>query len=100
MGEYRRNHWMGIIGISNPEIHFIGEIELVKGRGYFNVEKENASRDASTDCSYKKNPGKVISSAGYCFSPGSLLKSKGKKVVLEWNGILSFFSDTSSPSVL
>jgi len=88
----------------HPEMHFVGEIELVKGRGYFNVEKENASRDASRDAStdrfYKENPGEVISSAGYCFSPGSLLRSDCKKVVLEWNGILSFFSDASSPSAL
>ena len=59
---------MGIIGISNPEMHFIGEIELVKGRGYFNVEKENASRDASTDCSYKKKiPVKLSPQRGIVF---------------------------------
>ncbi|HAW49396.1 TPA: hypothetical protein DCX16_00360 [bacterium] len=66
------------------DISFCGDIEIIAGRGYFDIEE--AGGKSATE--YKKGAGKIISNKGYFLSPGTLLKSE-RKVSLDWNGILS-----------
>lgn len=66
--------------------YFEGEIELVLGRGYFDVEGFNNKKSDR----YKENSGEVLSKAEYCLAPGSKvgLKDTNKKIILNWAGIM------------
>lgn len=66
------------------DISFCGDIEIIAGRGYFDIEEV----DGKSVVGYKKGAGRIISNKGYFLSPGTLLKSE-KEVSLDWNGILS-----------
>lgn len=68
----------------DKNINFKGEIEPLSGRGYFDIEKENQQEGLS----YKKNPGKVLASLNYYFSPGTYIFNSEKELLLEWNGVL------------
>ena len=68
----------------DKNINFKGEIEPLSGRGYFDIEKD----DQPDGLNYKENPGKVLASVNYYFSPGTYIFNSGKKLILEWNGVL------------
>ncbi len=68
-------------------ITFRGDIELLGGRGYFDIEEENSLNDNSTK--YKENAGKILSNIDYYIVPGSLVKlESNKNFVLNWNGTM------------
>ncbi len=58
------------------EIGFIGNIELLTGRGFFDPKKASKNRN---------NPGKELSKAEHYFSPGTKIL-KEIKVRLDWDG--------------
>lgn len=66
---------------------FEGEIELITGRSYFDIEEESNKSDGE----YKENPGQILSKPEYCLAPGSKvsLKDKDKKFILNWAGIMT-----------
>lgn len=68
------------------DISFKGEIEILTGRCYFDIED-----DYEIDLDYKVNPGKIITKTDYYFSPGTIIinKEKNPKLYLDWRGILS-----------
>lgn len=67
----------------DKNISFQGEVEILVGRGYFDIEKSNAKASG-----YKKDPGKVLITKGYYFSPGTLVKTENKEFLLDWDGIM------------
>ncbi|MGQ9720276.1 MAG: RAMP superfamily CRISPR-associated protein [Candidatus Jordarchaeum sp.] len=66
-------------------ICFKGEVELLGGRGYFDIE-ENKSESESQE--YKAGPGAILSNTRYCISPGSIVEVKTDSVILLGNGIM------------
>ena len=69
-------------------LQFRGEIELITGRGYFDIEKNTESESENE---YKKYPGKKLSSLGYYFAPGSIVYlSSNNEIALNWNGTMIF----------
>jgi len=84
-------------------VPFHGEVELLIGRGYFDIEKsdsedknmskENQGEDPNKreDDRYKKDPGKVITNKGFSyFSPGTILKKETKGFVC-WDGTIQHY---------
>lgn len=68
----------------DKKIPFKGDLELLTGRGYFDVEREN-----SLERGYKENPGNVLSNINYYFSPGTIINfENNRKYSIGWNGIL------------
>ncbi|MGQ9848183.1 MAG: hypothetical protein ACUVQP_11890 [Bacteroidales bacterium] len=66
-------------------IPFNGEIEILTGRGYFDIERN----DLEIAPEYKKNAGKILSNIAYYFSPGTTLKlGNNIKILLDWKGIM------------
>lgn len=81
-------------------ISFQGDIELLIGRGYFDIERndledKNKSKENQGESinkrendRYKKDPGRVITNKGFTyFSPGTILK-KGTKGFVCWDGTI------------
>jgi hypothetical protein len=66
-------------------ICFKGEVELLSGRGYFNIEE---NRNESKSQEYKNGPGAIPSNTRYYISPGSIVEAKTDSVILLRNGIL------------
>jgi len=71
----------------DKSLKFKGDIELIAGRGYYDpnslkeVNSEN-KRDDSDD-----KPGQIISTIGYYFSPGTMIK-ENKEFKINWDGTL------------
>lgn len=67
------------------DIYFKGEIEILTGRGYFDIERN----DLEIAPEYKINAGKILSNIDYYFSPGTTLKLENNiKILLDWKGIM------------
>lgn len=68
-------------------LSFKGELELLSGRGYFDIEEVNNKSDGN----YKENAGKTLSKIDYYLAPGSIvhLKDNNKKIILNWNGVMT-----------
>jgi len=67
-------------------IPFKGDLELLTGRGYFDIEKDNLKKEVK----YKVDAGKVLSNIDYYLVPGSLVKLESdRQFILCWNGIMS-----------
>jgi len=63
---------------------FMGEIELLTGRGYFDPKKlKNDKNNAKT----ADNPGEIISKPEYYFSPGTILRNNITGIV-NWDGTI------------
>lgn len=72
----------------SSSIPFYGEVELMAGRGYFNVDHNDKNKEIEqTGNQYKIAPGEVISEPCYYFSPGTVLKNE-QGSILQWNGIM------------
>jgi hypothetical protein len=70
----------------DKKIPFKGDLELLTGRGYFDVEKDHLEREVK----YKVGAGEVLSNIDYYLVPGSLVKLEGnREFILCWNGIMS-----------
>lgn len=66
----------------DKNVKFSGDIELLTGRGYFDPNNSDKSKENATD-----KPGKIISKPEYYFTPGTkLLKKTSAK--MNWNGTL------------
>lgn len=63
-------------------ISFQGDIELLIGRGYFDIEKSDSKASE-----YKKDAGNVITNKGYYFSPGTMIE-RDDEFLLDWDGII------------
>lgn len=70
----------------DKDLHFQGDIEILAGRGYFDVEK-NINQETQNP-EYKKNPGKSLTSKGYYFTPGTLLLNNIEPLLMDWDGVL------------
>lgn len=69
----------------DKSIVFKGEIELLTGRGYFDIEQDNLE----TIGEYKTKPGRIFSKIDYYITPGSIVMLKNNiNFILDWNGIL------------
>lgn len=67
----------------DKNISFQGDIEILIGRGYFDIEKSDSKASE-----YKKDAGNVITNKGYYFSPGTVVELEDGKFVLGWDGII------------
>ena len=73
----------------NARIPFRGELELLIGRGYFDIEFDIEGDTQKTGGRYKENPGSVLTSPNYHFSPGTFVNlGNDKELLLGWNGVL------------
>lgn len=62
-----------------------GEVELLTGRGYFDIE----GNSQKTGNGYKENPGSILNSPNYYFSPGTFVNlENNRELLLDWNGII------------
>ena len=65
-------------------IKFMGEIELLTGRGYFDPEK---LKNDKNNTKIAGNPGGIISKPQYYFSPGTVLRDNTIGIV-NWDGTI------------
>lgn len=66
----------------DKSISFEGDIEILIGRGYFDIEKSDSKASE-----YKKDAGSVITNKGYYFSPGTMIEGD-YEFLLDWDGII------------
>ncbi len=75
------------------DVSFKGDIEILTGRGYYDVKKiiegaESVNESVNkTQNNYYKFPGKVISDPLYYFSPGTKFGEE-MKAILNWDGTM------------
>ncbi len=68
----------------DERVPFRGEIELLTGRGYLDIDGENREKSE-----YKKSAGGKLARLGYYFSPGTFVNLENdKRPLLGWNGVL------------
>lgn len=67
----------------SKEIPFKGEIELLSGRAYYDIQKESNNNEAKDS-----KPGSSFLETKYCFSPGTVILKNNVYVSLQWDGKL------------
>ena len=67
----------------SKEIPFKGEIELLSGRAYYDIQKESNNNEAKDS-----KPGSSFLETKYYFSPGTIILKNNMDVSLQWDGKL------------
>jgi len=73
-------------------VYFQGDIEILMGRGYFDIEKNMKSSNG-----YKVDAGRALSKPDYYFSPGTKIELKDKlELILNWSGTVEISNSNIS----
>lgn len=67
----------------SKEIPFKGDIELLSGRAYYDIQKESNNNEAKDS-----KPGSSFLETKYYFSPGTIILKNNMDVSLQWDGKL------------